>query len=639
MLFSIFSFSQSYKVKLDEMIELYNDEDNKYITIANELISNNYGKIDNETKFYCEYFLGYDLIIKEEYKKALDKYMDLLVFCEQNTVNDSYGNIRKCKKDIKSRIKSLEIIIANLPNEVPINNDFEVTSAENLNKNIIEETQKNENDVEKNSVNEINTTVTEQKISNTENKTVTLTVSGTGKTFEEAKNNALRSAIEQAFGVFISTNTEILNDNLVKDEIVSISSGNVQKYNVVSQVELPNVGNAITLNATVSIDKLTSFAESKGVVVEFKGGLFAQNIKIQRLNEESELIAIINLCTTSLKILLNSFDYDLDTNEPTEIGDYIYNYQTIYNDKYGLYYRYYNKNDFKIDFNITANSNNYLSIFHDNFEKTLIGLSMNVNEVLSYKKLNKKIVALTFNEKKYFLRNIKSLELLNNLFRKSQCIPLLFKISSKIDTYNNLINNGFYFYKGAKKISGLKFDSEIYKSLSFLAYNIYYNDLGPHKNYFSLYALDIINGFNNIDNEFLNYNFSSESFKNSIPELFIEKKDYTFNFSLTRYYTLNEIENIDTFKVEKINVFEDISREIARQKEIEYIVLRGLEENEITNIDGSKYVSDRYADPIQEFLKNNSFRFEIVEKNKDYYIIKTEYDKLLKLKYPPKHPY
>ena len=117
-----------------------------------------------------------------------------------------------------------------------------------------------------------------------EDKTVTLTVSGTGKTIEEAKTNALRSAIEQAFGAFISSKTEILNDNLVKDEIVSVANGNVQKYDIVSQVEIPNNGYAITLSATVSILKLISFAESKGVEVEFKGGMFAQNIKLQKLH-------------------------------------------------------------------------------------------------------------------------------------------------------------------------------------------------------------------------------------------------------------------------------------------------------------------------------------------------------------------
>ena len=62
-----------------------------------------------------------------------------------------------------------------------------------------------------------------------EDNSATLTVSGQGKTQDEAKQNALRSAIEQAFGAFISSNTEILNDELVKDEIVSVSNGNIQK--------------------------------------------------------------------------------------------------------------------------------------------------------------------------------------------------------------------------------------------------------------------------------------------------------------------------------------------------------------------------------------------------------------------------
>ena len=67
-------------------------------------------------------------------------------------------------------------------------------------------------------------------LAQTESKVAILTVSGSGKTQEEAKQNALRNAIEQAFGTFISSNTQILNDNLVKDEIVSVSNGNIQEY-------------------------------------------------------------------------------------------------------------------------------------------------------------------------------------------------------------------------------------------------------------------------------------------------------------------------------------------------------------------------------------------------------------------------
>ena len=63
-----------------------------------------------------------------------------------------------------------------------------------------------------------------------DDKTVTLTVSGSGKTQQEALTSALRNAIEQAFGTFISSNTQILNDNLIKGEIISVSSGNIQEY-------------------------------------------------------------------------------------------------------------------------------------------------------------------------------------------------------------------------------------------------------------------------------------------------------------------------------------------------------------------------------------------------------------------------
>ena len=48
---------------------------------------------------------------------------------------------------------------------------------------------------------------------------VTLTVIGTGENEEKATLQALRSAIEQIFGAFVSANTTILNDEIVQDEI------------------------------------------------------------------------------------------------------------------------------------------------------------------------------------------------------------------------------------------------------------------------------------------------------------------------------------------------------------------------------------------------------------------------------------
>ena len=117
--------------------------------------------------------------------------------------------------------------------------------------------------------------------------TVSLKTTGSAETKEKAVQYALRSAIEQAFGAFISSNTEILNDELVADEITSVASGNIEKYDILS--ETVNEGGTswfVTANVIVSVGKLTEFAQSKGVEIEIKGGLYATNIKQQKLNED-----------------------------------------------------------------------------------------------------------------------------------------------------------------------------------------------------------------------------------------------------------------------------------------------------------------------------------------------------------------
>jgi hypothetical protein len=225
-----------------------------------------------------------------------------------------------------------------------------------------------------------------------EEQTVTLTVSGSGKTIEEARLNALRTAVEQAFGTFISSNTEILNDDIVKDEIISVANGNVQKYDIVSQLEIPNVGYAITLNTTVSIAKLTSFAESKGVEVEFKGGMFGTTIKLQKLNEESEYLAIKNLLVQTLSVLESSYDYSLKVETPLLIND----------------------DNYFITLDLVANSNDNYKNLWDFFKKTVSKISLNMDDELAILNTGKKIWYLKIDDDIYKLRNEKSFNAIFN---------------------------------------------------------------------------------------------------------------------------------------------------------------------------------------------------------------------------------
>ena len=157
----------------------------------------------------------------------------------------------------------------------------------------------------------------------TSNKTVTLVTSGSGSTKDEATKNALRSAIEQTYGTFVSANTQVVNDELIKDEIITISSGNIIGYDIISTNDISN-GVEVTVKAIVSPDKLVSFAKSKGMKTELAGATFAMNIKMKQLNEKNEIIVLQHLETQLTEILKQGiFDYEIISGEPQkDIEDY-----------------------------------------------------------------------------------------------------------------------------------------------------------------------------------------------------------------------------------------------------------------------------------------------------------------------------
>jgi len=200
-----------------------------------------------------------------------------------------------------------------------------------------------------------------------DNKTVTLITSGQGKTQDEAKQNALRNAIEQAFGAFISSHTKVVNDNLVKDEIISVSNGNIQKYEIISESALPdNLGYTTTLKTIVSISKLTSFCESKGMQIEIKGSLFAFNVIQKELSASNEKKALEELVLMAKNISPKMFDYILSTNDP------------ISN----------NNGSYTLPVKVTIKINNNWETLHNTISEVLNNLSIKGSELDDFKKLN-----------------------------------------------------------------------------------------------------------------------------------------------------------------------------------------------------------------------------------------------------------
>lgn len=151
-------------------------------------------------------------------------------------------------------------------------------------------------------------------------KEVTLTVSGDGPTKADATAVALRSAIEQTFGAFVSSNTQILNDELISDEIATISSGNIKKYDEISVVQLPNGRVSVLLKAVVSPQKLTQYVKNHGGTVEFEGATLAMNMRIEQMNVENERIVLANMIKQLRSFAPYLFDYEMTTGSPQQTG-------------------------------------------------------------------------------------------------------------------------------------------------------------------------------------------------------------------------------------------------------------------------------------------------------------------------------
>ena len=151
-----------------------------------------------------------------------------------------------------------------------------------------------------------------------QSSSVTLIVSAEGNSKNEAVNSALRNALEQSFGAFVSSNTQFINDELIMDEISVLSSGNIQDYNIISELKQTDGTYNVTLEATLSIGEMVSYLENKGGKADINLKGFAAQMKLQDIQKTNEEKIFRDFLSTIKKLSKNGlFDYDiLATDEP-----------------------------------------------------------------------------------------------------------------------------------------------------------------------------------------------------------------------------------------------------------------------------------------------------------------------------------
>lgn len=103
-------------------------------------------------------------------------------------------------------------------------------------------------------------------------------VTGTGSSYDLAKQNGFRQAIERYAGVVIVSNSELQNDKLVKDEILNYSSGYVDNYTIVNQYQV-NRTYFMVMDVWVLSSKISQRILSTTSSTAINGNLFAERNK------------------------------------------------------------------------------------------------------------------------------------------------------------------------------------------------------------------------------------------------------------------------------------------------------------------------------------------------------------------------
>ena len=262
---------------------------------------------------------------------------------------------------------------------------------------------------------------------NNSEKVVSLVTTGYGISKDEAKQMALRDALEQAFGVFISTNTKISNDDIISDEMTSLSNGNIQDFEVLSELKSSENQWLVTLKSTVSITELTSFVNNNvtGVNAKFKGNLFAFNVNQQILNEQNEIKAIKKTCETVKMLAENSFEYNISVGEPTSTDG--------------------GNNNWAIPLQVEVYKNSNFDRLSTLLYSTLKGISLTLDEAKNYISLNKPVFPVTIasaDEKTAFilLRKKESMEeIYKTILFFSKAIEN-FRISNGVNSFTSMQN-------------------------------------------------------------------------------------------------------------------------------------------------------------------------------------------------------
>ena len=140
---------------------------------------------------------------------------------------------------------------------------------------------------------------------------VTVISVGTGSDRSEAINASIQSALESTVS-FMTSDTKIVNDEIVHDEVSIISQGAVKQTKILEEYKTLDGRYYVSMEVKLSETELVDYFQRSGASeITFSGRDFANTITRLELNEKTELQAIQDLLAVAEQYSGNTMDYSL----------------------------------------------------------------------------------------------------------------------------------------------------------------------------------------------------------------------------------------------------------------------------------------------------------------------------------------
>jgi len=122
-------------------------------------------------------------------------------------------------------------------------------------------------------------------------------VAGDGNTVQQARMNGFRLAVEQAIGTLISSETEVENGRITRDEIISYAAGFVDKFEVIGQettAQGVRVSMRVWVKKSALSDRLLNRSEQSGQVDGARASVQLQTLNQERATGDALLQQVLN---------------------------------------------------------------------------------------------------------------------------------------------------------------------------------------------------------------------------------------------------------------------------------------------------------------------------------------------------------